>query len=385
MCLTGIALSPAYADTSDQTSRITQNVAAALENLLATAEKDRSEPLDFKRIHQLADFVIRPKPKVENLDLGKRDGAASTYFEFTLNRSMGQVLDFVYNPDVPSHLSAPSSLRRSHWIEIDGQDQPFPKLSKKLNDLNTPVVIKGIEFVENSPDQTSGAYYAYDLHRTLILMVHEEQPLLISVSFQNDRSDVGRKGLIVGPDQEWNYIYTGEKGTTMNGLAWADTYMYSSASIVVYQQVKDGRQVKVGIFKWLKAGWAGMNFVKPSHIRKGVERYAQDLQQIMASPLITDIDKLSKAFNTINNLSLEELKAKASVYFDYLVASYPNEKGPTGEYLATLKEDQTHLSQLDRNQLQALVHTQYIKFLLGKSRHMDAGFFVANQSDKDAS
>ncbi len=103
-------------------------------------------------------------------------------------------------------------------------------------------------------------------------MKHKGRPALISVSNQKGISDVGRKGLILGNDEDWNYIYSGEAGTTLPGTGWADTYMYGSASITIYYELgTNPKQVKCAVFKWLDAGWLGINFVKPAHIRKGQE------------------------------------------------------------------------------------------------------------------
>ena len=100
---------------------------------------------------------------------------------------------------------------------------------------------------------------------------------------------------------------------------------------------------------------------------------------------IADIDQLSEAFSNIQNFSLQELRAKARLYFDHLIASYPNEPGQTGNYLETIKKDQTHLAQLDRNQMQALVCLQYMKYALGRTNRMDASFFDTSLAKRGAS
>jgi hypothetical protein len=52
--------------------------------------------------------------------------------------------------------------------------------------------------------------------------------------------------------------------------------MYDSASITVYYETDAPTpQVHCGVFKWIRAGWANMNFVRPHHIRNGVQRFSK--------------------------------------------------------------------------------------------------------------
>ena len=259
--------------------------------------------------------------------MGKRNGASSNYYEFTLNRSLKEVLDLVYNPDIPSHITTPASIRRSEWINVNGKKQKLPKLSEHLNGLaEEPFLVKGVEFIENTPDTFSGAYYAYELDRALLLIHHKGRKILISMSHQRDKSDVGKKGLVLGSDDNWDYIYTGEKGCTRSGLGWVESYMYDSASIAVYYE-EGGPSPKVhcGLFKWLRAGWAGINMVKPHHIRDGVKRFAKPLKNIVESPLLANTDQLAKTLQKINAMSEEELRQKVQRYYLHLKELHQNQ------------------------------------------------------------
>jgi hypothetical protein len=59
-------------------------------------------------------------------------------------------------------------------------------------------------------------------------------PVLISVSSQNDLSEVGKKGCIVGDDKNWNYLYSNETGLNKTGMGWVDSYMYYAHSVLIY-------------------------------------------------------------------------------------------------------------------------------------------------------
>jgi hypothetical protein len=241
------------------------------------------------------------------------------------------------------------------------------------------LIIKGLEFIENSPDTYSGAYYAYHLQRALILTMHQGRRVLISISTQPDKSQVGKKGIVLGDDGEWNYLYTGEKGTTLPGMGWADTYLYGSDAIMIYYETGGGReQVKCGVFKWINAGLWGMNFAQPEHVRKGVKRFAKDFRDIIESPKLTDVGELAQMFQEINKLSLNELRQKCSNYFDHIQQRYQKDSTKYEKWFAKLFKDQTYLESLTLEEMQALVSLEYLKYLMGKPHYCDMGLFATS-------
>ena len=86
------------------------------------------------------------------------------------------------------------------------------RLGAALGNLSTPVLIRGREYVVNTPDQFSGAYYDYEQERTLILYEYQRRNVLISISRQFGMSGPGRKGLVLGHDGNWDYLYSSEIG-----------------------------------------------------------------------------------------------------------------------------------------------------------------------------
>jgi hypothetical protein len=360
---------------------VLQELIPAFDHLLTFVDFDSQSQLNTKQVGTLLDFVAGPKPVEQTYTLGPRNNGSSTYYEFTINRSLKEVLDLIYNPNIPSYVTTPTSIRLEHWLKIDGNRQTFPMLSDALGDLPKPTIVKGIEFVENTPDVTSGAYYAYQLDRALILMQHQGQPVLLSVSNQKDKSNVGKKGLVLGSDEQWDYLYTGEEGLTKKGLTWADSYMYNSSSIMVYYQTKGPvPQVRCGTFKWLKAGWAGINLVQPAHIRKGIERYAQPLKEILESPALNDVGTLTRTFDQIKALSTEALREKSRLYFEHLVRRYKEDNTLTRKWLTELFKDETYIQKMSREEMQAIVGVEYIKYLLGKEQPFDVSCFQPSKT-----
>lgn len=356
--------------------QVLEALTPAIDHLLTLTDYNNRAVFDPGKITSLLDFVADAKPPEKTYTLGARNGGSSAYYEFSVDRSLKQVLDLGYNPNIPSNVTSPASIRLAYWVEIDGKRQSLPQLSDALNNLSHPVIIKGIEFIENTPDTNSGAYYSYELDRMLILMQYNGLPVLVSTSNQRDKSDVGKKGLILGPDSNWSYLYTGEKGCTKKGLGWADSYMYHSSSIMVYYQTKArDPHVKCGTFKWLKAGWAGINLVKPVHLRHGIDRFAKSFKEILESPALEDVSKVSRMFEKIDAMSNEDLRAKTRLYFHQLAERYSAANTRTRKWFSVLFKDDRYIDQMNRQEMMAIVSIEYLKYLLGKDELFDISYF----------
>lgn len=362
-------------DDASKNVQVPPALSPAFEYLLSYADESSPEKHNTNQIDQVIEFVNSSKDLQKTFSMGKRNGASSNYYEFSLNRSLKEVLDLVYNPDIPSHITTPASIRRSEWINVNGKKQKLPKLSDYFNDMAEPVLIKGVEFIENTPDTYSGAYYAYELDRALLMTHHKGRKVLISMSRQRDKSDVGKKGLVLGSDDNWDYIYTGQKGCTKSGLGWVESYMYDSASIAVYFE-EDGPSPKVrcGLFKWLRAGWAGINMVKPHHIRDGVKRFAKPLINIVESPNLANTDQLAKTLRKINDMPEEDLRQKMQRYYLHLKERHRNQNRLARQWFDQLTGNDGHLAKMNPKEMKAVLETAYVKHLLGKSTGIDIGF-----------
>ncbi len=352
--------------------QLPKNLKPAMEHLLSLVGETAAENLDERLVGTLIEFVAAPKDMQATYSMGLRKGAVSNYYEFRLERPFQEVMDLIYHPDIPSYITVPSSVRRSQWIEINGQQQPLPRITNALDSLSAPMIVNGVEFVENTPDTYSGAYYAYEQDRTLILMKHQGRRILLSISRQRDKSTVGKKGLVLGADEEWNYLYTGEKGCTRRGLGWVDSYMYRAESIMVYYETSDPTpQVKCAVFKWLHAGWAGVNMAQPVNIRKGIQRFAKAFKTVIEAPAIQASDQLAGAFRRIDNLPTETLRQKARDYFARLRSKYEDDSSRIKKWFERLFKDDHYFQDLQREELKALISKAYLKHLLGKEQGVD--------------
>ena len=290
------------------------------------------------------------------------------YHEFELRQPLATVLEYAFNPRIPSHVLALSSIRQSYWKKINGQSQPFPQdIAERLVDLTSPLVIHGIEHEEITPDLNSGAYYSYDLTRTLIMCRIGGRAVWISLARQRDLSDVGRKGFVLGPDTGWDYIYSGEKGINKMGLGWVESYMYDAFSAIVYVQENDNTPLlRCGIFKWLRAGWSDMNFVKRSHIRGGLERYAGAFKEILEAPQLPAPSRIATGADEIRSLHRSQLQERGRRHLHALQARFGSDGQFPDKWYAQAVENGAYLEQLTRPQLEAMVFLEYMKKALGR-------------------
>jgi len=371
-------------DAAAEPEMVPAELTPAFEQLLSLASQPNPTSPDPASIDQMMDFINRTKDPKQTYSMGERKGAASNYSEFRLDRSMKQVLDLVYNPEIPSYLTTPASVRRSKWIHVNGQEQDPPKLSGFLDKLTEPVLFTGVEFVENTPDTFSGAYYAYDLDRALLMIRHKGRNVLISVSQQRDKSDVGKKGLVLGDDDNWNYLYTDQMGCTRTGLGWVKSYMYDSASITVYYEV-DGPtpQVHCGIFKWIRAGWANINMVQPHHIRNGVRRFSRNFKALIESPALADTTEFSKAIRGIGDLPVEDLRQKVKLHYLGLKTIHENNSKLVRQWFSRLTGEDGYLAKMSPDEMKAVLEKAYLKKVLGKESIAGTGKETAKQPTDD--
>jgi len=372
------------ADTLSNEVKTPDAIGKELNYLLGFVGPNRADPRGFKpeMIATLVKFVAEPKAKETLHYPDAPDGTASAYFETDVARSLEQILRLTDNPDVPAVFTAPSTVRSARWTRIDTPGQQRPKLWEQLGDLNSPVFFTGIEHLVNTPDQTTGAYYDYDLHRTVILTQVDGRKLLISLSRQQGVSSAGKQGLIIGRDDAWDYIYTRQSGINRFGLGWVDSYMYDSYSVAFY--LEDGGAnpaVRFGVFKWLRAGWSNINFVKRPHIHDGLRRFADVLKRIVEHRRIADTAAWSDKLLEIQRLPTEQLRPIVQEYLDALERQVEADGSLPASDVKTLFKDGGYLHSLDREAMQSIVTVEYLKQLLGKPSRINLKQRLAKSSD----
>jgi hypothetical protein len=363
------------------------NIQPGLQVLLKLTGDSRATTIEPLALKPLIDFIRKEKSAGDQYFSTSDDLLDPlVYHEFELRQPLATILEYAFNPRIPSHVLALSSIRQSYWKKINGQSQPFPQdIAERLADLPSPLVIHGIEHEEIAPDLNSGAYYSYDLVRTLVMCQVEGRAVWISLARQRDLSDIGRKGFVLGPDNGWDYLYSGEKGINKMGLGWVESYMYDAFSAIVYVQENDSTPlVRCGIFKWLRAGWSDMNFVKRSHIRRGLERYAGTFQEILEAPQLPAPSSIAAVAVEISGMSRSQLQDRARRHLQSLQSRFGSEKHFPDKWFAQAVENGTYLEQLTRPQLEAMVFLEYMKAALGRgpaqASNLAMGTAVAGQA-----
>jgi hypothetical protein len=367
-------------ETEYSTKRLPSDTNPAIDYLLHL--KDKSDDRSFKndRIQTLFQFVLSEKKANVIYETAKRFGANGAYFEFELNVGLERILQYLYNPRIPGYIMTPSSTRLVFWKKVDRPDNTLPLFWEMLSNFSAPITVRGVEHVVNSPDRSTGAYYEYEADRLLALTRHNGNNVFISLSKQKKQSKVGRMGYILGPDRDWTYLYSGEKGISSLGMSWVNTYIYDSCSIVIYYQTGPDK-VRCAVFNWLKAGWAGLNMVKSHHIHDGLKRFAEGFKTVIEYPGLPSPEKIAETVSEINRLSENELHDILHTYFQNIIKSYGNQENFPGPDFVKRAKNGKLIKNMSRNEKEGILVLEYIKGLMGKKRHINV---VSLVSDTDS-
>lgn len=266
--------------------------------------------LDAHAVATLVDYVLGPKVDKQS-DLPNLQECPGAYYEFDTKITFPRFLKYAYNPQIPAALTRPSSMRYSLWADPRGKSHKMPNEWRLASAAAEPVIIHGLQHDSNTPDLTTGVYHEYDLKRTLIHLNHKGQRVLISISKQIKQSEVGKKGIILGNDDDWNYYYSGEAGSFKSGLGWVKSYIYDFFSVGVYVETGGSPALlRSGTFQWIRAGWSGINFVQTGHIINGMNRYARHFKTILESPYLPTPNQMVSTYQRLSALPNRDLIEK---------------------------------------------------------------------------
>jgi len=332
----------------------------AVQALLALAG-DRQATFDPASAAPLLDYILAGPG--DGLELPAQDGASGAMISGTIAVPLARILEYAYNPAVPTFLTHPAVIRVSGW-EPGSDILTHPGLWTVLDDLDQPVVLHGREFEEITPDLFSGGYYRYHLDRTLVLMRHKGRAVLLSVARQDGLSGVGKKGVVLD-DGNWQYFYSGIHGLTKGGMGWMDTYMYDSWSVSAYVEGADGASTTNVVFKWLRAGWAKMNVVRPKHILAGCRRFADAFNAVMGSDRLPPSADLAAKARELRALPEGELDNRVREYVQAFTQAYADHPELTGGDFGKLMRGDAYLGTLDRAERVGLLLLEYLKSRLG--------------------
>jgi hypothetical protein len=317
--------------------------------------------IDPSKLNDIMDFVAST-PSDTSMTMQDRNRASGGFHSFSMRGDLAKVVDYVYNPDIPVYVTMPSSVRDQEWIDPATRDA-LKLLPRALAEGRT-LLVRGTERETITPDANTGGYYSYQQDRAVAVFQGSTGPVLVSVSNQNEPSDIGRKGCVVGSDSNWNYLYSGEKGLTKTGLGWVDSYMYNAQSIIVFVADSSAGVVRAGSFKWLNAGWAKVNMVKQTHIINGIKRFATDFKVVLESSHLPRAQELAKMYGTLKADSPDNLRSMVAPYLEAISRSgeYSSLAGPFKDLLVSGE----YLQSMDRPEMVKIVLKEFLKQRLGR-------------------
>lgn len=295
--------------------------------------------------------------------LKERQGASGAFHAFSIQGDLSHVLDYAYNPDIPSYVTMPSSVRKQEWLtpRVNDALRNLPQTVSSAADIR---LLSGRDREIITPDTNTGGYYLYSQDRIVVVLPSPTGPVLISVSSQTDMSEVGKKGCVVGNDKDWNYLYSNEEGLNKIGMGWVKSYLYAADSVIIYVTDSSANVVRVGSFKWLNAGWAKMNMVKPSHILNGIKRFASDFKTVLEAPGLPKVPVLEGKYQELRQKSEQILRTMVSPYLQALSNSGAAEL--RSDPFKSLLSSGKYLQQMSREEMVKVLLLEYIKECIGK-------------------
>lgn len=345
-----------------------RNVETALTALLRAVPAGRSVP-DAATLAPLLEYVRSGVAPAE-VRLQKRDQGAGAFTLTTLRAPLQRVVRYYFDPSIPGEAIFPNSVRRHYWLpgsQILTQNIQLWKKLESLNPSEPPLVVRGAEYEEITPDTFSGSYYSYTLDRLVILLQFQERPTVISVTLQRGPSGVGRKGAILGKDSGWNYLYSKIEGSNLKLAGWASTYLYDSANVTIFYEPTPGAQTTdMAMFKYLRAGWANMNMVKSSHIASGAKRFLDGLRQVLESPRLPKAEAVAERARQLNAMDADALRAALAPYNAALNKWSGANSVLSSSDFKKLLEGNAYTMQLTPQEMRSELLKQFMKQQLGR-------------------
>jgi hypothetical protein len=351
-------------DLSAKPEPLAEDVEKGITHLFGVLE-DGSKQLSVADIRPMLDFVVNVDADPKDIEPAKRFGGRAICLRRDVSTDLTRILKFFYNPDIPNFLLCPAVLRMSGWHKGSEFLSRSKGLWEELPGLteDAPVVVRGREFEMTTPDSFAEAYYGYDLNRLMILTKFQGKNVLISVSEQDGKSDVGRKGAILD-DTRWDYFYSGQEGLNKGMIGWMDTFTYASGSVQVFvEQDAAAPRSTVFLFKWLKAGWAGMNVVQRSHIYDGTLRYVRSFSKVVEPDLTPEF--LARGLKGVLDMPKSRVDGLIQEYARNFEARFKDDPKLQDSDYAKVIRDGAYAEVLDDRARRSVLALEKLKSMLG--------------------
>ena len=322
---------------------------------------DPEKELDPTKLAALIEFV-EATPADTSLDLKKRNSMAGAFHSFQIDSSFDHLLGYVYNPDIPSYITMPSSLQSHHSLTPEFAKE-LRRLIDEASSPHSTVVLRGEENQTITPDTNTGSYYSYSQGRLVALLPGVSGPVLLSATLQDQISDVGRRGCIVGDDGNWDYLFSDKTGLNTMGLGWVHSYMYEAYSVMLYIADPATETIKTATFKWLNAGWQKLNMVKSHHILGGIKRFAAGLKSVLESPDLPEVTEIVDKYQELRKKTEEELRRLVTPYLE-LIGNGKDAGSCPSSFISSVASGE-YLQQMNSDEIIRILLLEYIKTRIG--------------------
>ena len=378
--LPGVQASERQTTNSSHQPALDAEVENGLSYLIDLAQQPEAV-FDPNRVQSLLEFAVADDASARSVDPAKRATGFGVCVRSDIQAPLERILRYGFNPKIPSYVILPKLLRLSgRYPESDLVARDI-EIWKSLPTLDKPLVLRGREYEVTNPDMSTGGYYRYDLDRLTVLHHYRVSPLLISVSKMTRPSDVGKSAVIVD-DPNWTYFYSGEKGLSPAILKWMDTFIYDTSSVMIFHPASKNRNAtNVTLFKWLNAGWLGMNMVKPGHIRAGSERFIENFKYVMESQDMPDDGTLAQKYNQMRTLPDKNLDTLIKNYARNFEQYAMKHNEQTEDRFSRLIRNGGYARILNREERVGVLMLEFLKSQFGKQPLID--FDLAGSGDED--
>lgn len=353
-------------NTDSKEGNVPDAIEAIVDNFLKAIPAGQPVPTAAE-IQMLMDFALEQNTPQKVIPEPRSHGKGA-FVRQKLNVPIAQVLQYCFNPSIPGEAVYPSTISYSQWLPQSQLITQKIKLWEKLDlpDASKPIVLRGQEFEQITPDTFSNCYYDYTLNRLLVLSTIEGRNVLVSVSRQAGPSTVGKVGAILGRDDEWHYLYSKEVGSNLSLARWAETYMYDSANLTIFfEPSPHAKTTEMAFFKYVRAGWSSMNMVKSKHIYEGSQRYLNGLRQILESPTRPSADTIAAKYAEFKNMQDEQLRSQLNS-FSTALTPWGAKKSDISKDFKKILGSQEYVPSLTSRQMSSELLKQFLKNKLQK-------------------
>ncbi len=344
---------------------INSKVESVIDRVLSLNKKGKAIP-SATELAPILEYMVVADGSSRSPHPEKRSEGVGIFWRQTIDKSFDACLRYFYNPKISSELLYPAAIRRGYLLpdsEVLNLEKPLWAMLGEF--AETPRVLRNNEYEEITPDDFSGSYYVYKQNNMMLLFRYKNTPMIMSITWQDGKSETGKKGGFVPPYSNWDFVFTKDEGGTATGLGWMSTYMYASSAITLIFPVDD-KTTGYSMFKWLKAGWSGMNVVKRSHILSGADRNFAGMMTVMDNKKGVSAEHLEAINSTAHAYDRASMLKLLEPYSQELARLSKNDDILERDEFQTLLSGGKYIQGLTDDELRSLIKLNMLKRKLGK-------------------